>query len=410
MAYLSHLYLTNFRNFTDLDLALPPGVVVFFGANAQGKTTLLEAVYLLAIARSYRAENEREVVNFQAAQRGEAALVGGTIEKAAERLSVYVGYQCSPALGRSRADHGLDYSVRKQIRVSRVRRTAAELVGMVGAVMFSADDLELVQGPPAGRRRYLDILISQANPLYIKGLQRYQRVVQQRNQLLRVLKEGRAEALELEFWNDELVREGAWLTWQRWEAMKALGQLCAGHHQELSNPGEEFELEYRPSVAQSDSLEATEERFRESLAAFRQRELATASTAVGPHRDDFKLRVNGLDMGSFASRGEARTLALALRLAEASYLASARGEEPVVLLDDVLSEMDAPRRRRVLEKLAGYQQSLITTTDLALVAGFFGSRATYYRVGERRVTPLAKGDFADTASPEAELPPGESNC
>jgi DNA replication and repair protein RecF len=323
---------------------------------------------------------------------------------------VYVGYQCSPALGRPRADHGLDYSVRKQIRVSRVRRTAAELVGMVGAVMFSADDLDLVQGPPAGRRRYLDILISQANPLYIKGLQRYQRVVQQRNQLLRVLKEGRAEALELEFWNDELVREGAWLTWQRWEAMKALGQLCAGHHQELSNPGEEFELEYRPSVAQSDSLEATEERFRESLAAFRQRELATASTAVGPHRDDFKLRVNGLDMGSFASRGEARTLALSLRLAEASYLATARGEEPVVLLDDVLSEMDAPRRRRVLEKLAGYQQSLITTTDLALVAGFFGSRATYYRVGEKRVTPLAKGDFADTASPEAELPPGESNC
>ncbi|MFQ6028473.1 MAG: DNA replication/repair protein RecF [Dehalococcoidia bacterium] len=400
LAYLSHLYLTNFRNFTDLDLELPQGVVVFFGANAQGKTTLLEAVYLLAIARSFRAENEREVVNFQAAQQGEQALVGGSIEKSSERLSVYVGYQCTPASGTSRGrplnSNGLDYSVRKQIRVSRVRRTAAELVGLVGAVLFSADDLELVQGPPAGRRRYLDILISQANPPYLKGLQRYQRVVQQRNQLLRLLREGRAEALELEFWDDELVREGSWITWHRWGAMKSLLQLCAQHHQELSSPGEQFQLEYRPSVAQSDSLTATEGRFRESLAAFRERELARANTVVGPHRDDFKLLVNGLDMGTFASRGEARTLALTLRLAEASYLASARGEEPVVLLDDVLSEMDAWRRRRVMEKIAGYQQSLITTTDLETVQEFFGAGATYYRVEENRVTLLDKSSSGTT--------------
>jgi DNA replication and repair protein RecF len=223
----------------------------------------------------------------------------------------------------------------------------------MGAVLFSADDIELVYGPPTQRRRYLDILISQADPLYIKALQRYQRVVQQRNQLLRLLREGRAEESELDFWDRELVREGAWITWQRQESIRLLSRLCAEHHQELSGSGAEFHMEYRPTTPQGRSLQDMESRFLESLAAFRRRELATATTVVGPHRDDFKLLVNGMDMGTFASRGEARTLALTLRLAEAAYLAEARSDEPVVLLDDVLSEMDASRRRRVLEYRPG---------------------------------------------------------
>lgn len=414
MAYLSRLTLTNFRNFTALDLALPPGVVALYGANAQGKTTLLEAVYLLAIARSFRAENEREVVNFRAAQEGQPALVGGILHQEGTPVSVYVGYQCinrpgnraEPARRGNHTDnnsvsdpgnHSGDssgnrpgarpgYSVRKQIRVSRVRRTAAELVGTVGAVLFSAEDIELVQGAPAGRRRYLDILISQGNPLYLRALQRYQRVLQQRNRLLRLLRERRAEAGELEFWDAELVREGAWLTWQRSEAIKLLARRCAEHHRNLSRPGETLSLEHRPSIPPGESAAATAAGFQAALAARRQREVAAGSTALGPHRDDFKLLVDGVDMGVFASRGEARTLALTLRLAEASYLAELREDEPIILLDDVLSEMDAGRRRRVLEKIAGYRQSLITTTDLAPVQEFFGADATYLHIDGGAVT------------------------
>jgi DNA replication and repair protein RecF len=401
VARISRLHLTNFRNFADLELSLAPGVSVFFGDNAQGKTTLLEAVYLLAIARSFRAENEREVVNVRAGIQGEQSVVSGTVEKQAQRLSINVGYQSvtgrvsSDPVASSRevqqsASSGADvsrYSVRKEIRVNRTRRTATELVGLVGAVLFSADDMDLVYGPPAGRRRYLDILISQSDPIYIKGLQRYQRVVQQRNQLLRMLRDGRAEAEELEFWNDELVREGAGIIWHRHEAMRRLSRFCAEHQQQLSGVEEDFHIEYRPSVPCGESLQGTEERFRESLAAFHHRELATSATAVGPHRDDFKLLVNGMDMGTFASRGEARTLALSLRLGEASYLASARGDEPIVLLDDVLSEMDASRRQRVLDKIASYQQVLITTTDLAVVRQHFGRQATYFKVAGGQVTP-----------------------
>ena len=391
MAYLSRLRLINFRNFADLELDLPPGVVVITGANAQGKTTLLEAAYLLAIARSFRAENEREVISFRAGLNGEQALVRGIVEKQGRRLSVNVGYQstASPGSDPSIAD-GLGYSVRKQIRVNRTRYTAADLVGMVGAVLFCADDIELVYGGPSGRRRYLDILISQADPPYIKALQRYQRVLQQRNHLLKMLREGRAEADELEFWNTELVREGSGITWQRQEVMKRLAIFCAEHHSQLRDRDGGFQMEYRPNVVGGDSRSSTEERFRESLAAFHQRESAMATTVVGPHRDDFRLLVDGLDMGTFASRGEARTLALTLRLSEASYLSASRNDEPVVLLDDVLSEMDANRRRRVLEKVTHYQQSLITTTDLELVRDYLGDEATYFTVADGQVLPYAK--------------------
>ena len=390
MAYLSRLRLTNFRNLTHLDLALSPGVTVYYGPNAQGKTTLLEAVYLLCIARSFRAENEREVVSFQAANAGEQALVDGTIEKEGQRLRIIVGYQPTHRSSQDANGLGLAYNVRKEIRVNRLKRTAGELIGQVNAVLFSAADIELIQGSPSGRRRFLDILLSQADPLYLKGLQRYNRVVQQRNQLLRLLREGRAEGDELAFWDDELVREGAWITWRRHEAMRELTPACVRHHEDLSGPEENLEVAYRPSVLLGGDVAEVESNFREALAAASHRERARPVTAVGPHRDDFNLVIDGADMGIFASRGQARTLALTLRLAEAEFLASVRGEGPLVLFDDALSEMDSSRRHRLLEKARRYEQVLITTTDLEQVSDFFGSGANYFLVSKGQVWPSDK--------------------
>lgn len=395
MAYLSRLRLTNFRNLTHLDLGLSPGVTVYYGPNAQGKTTLLEAVYLLCIARSFRAENEREVVSFDAANAGEQALVDGTVEKNGQRLRVIIGYQ--PTQRSSREDNGLAYNVRKEIRVNRLKHTAGELIGQVNAVLFSAADIELIQGPPSGRRRFLDILLSQSDPLYLKGLQRYHRVVQQRNQLLRLLRENRANADELTFWDDELVREGAWITWRRYEAMRELTPACVRQHEDLSGPDEDLEVEYRPSVRLAGDLTEVEDNFREALAAAFHRERARPVTAVGPHRDDFNLTIDGADMGVFASRGQARTLALTLRLAEAEFLESVRGEAPVVLFDDALSEMDSSRRHRLLEKATRYEQVLITTTDLEQVNDFFGSGANYCYVSGGQVWPSDQdGNVADS--------------
>ncbi len=389
--FLSRLILNNFRNLVELDLELPPGVVVFFGPNAQGKTTLLEAVYLLAVARSFRAENEREVLNFQAAASGGQGLVGGTVQKGGDRVQVFVGYQSSRPAAAEDSPPGnasaLAFSLRKQIRVDRVNRTAAQLVGTVNAVLFSADDLRLVQGSPSHRRKFLDILISQGDSQYLRGLQSYQKVVQQRNQLLRMLQERRAGADELEYWDDELVREGAWITWRRREVIRDLAVACAEHHARLAAPEEELRVAYRPSVPPGDSIPATEDQFRQSLAAAGQRERASAHTAVGPHRDDLELLINDLDVGAYGSRGQVRTLALALRLAEATYLASVRNERPIVMLDDVLSEMDSERRSRVLETAGEYEQTLITATDPEPVRRHFGSDARYFRVAGGGVSP-----------------------
>ncbi len=385
MAYLSHLRLTNFRNLAELELELTPGVSVFFGPNAQGKTTLLEAVYLLSIARSFRAANERELVNFIAAQAGEQALVDANVERSDDSVRVIVGYQVGG--GPAPSTHQLGYNVRKDIRVNRLKRTAAELVGTVNAVLFTALDIDLVQGPPSGRRRFLDILLSQSDPRYLKGLQRYNKIVQQRNQLLRLLREGRAGGDELSFWDEQLVGEGAWLTWRRHEIMGEVASSCIGHHSDLSGPSEELVVEYRPSVPLAGDAEGMEESYRQALAAAFQRERAQVATAVGPHRDDFNLTIDGVDMGTFASRGQARTLALTLRLAEAEVLTAVRGESPIVLLDDALSEIDSFRRTRVLEKASQYQQVLITTTDLEQVLEYFGVAATYHSVTGGQVLP-----------------------
>ena len=337
------------------------------------------------------------MVNFKAAAQGDMALVGGTIKSEGSQLQVYVGYQPMPGrqttIPGNQDDAGpggssLRYSVRKQIRVSRVSRTATELVGMVHAVLFSADDIQLVLGSPSGRRRFLDIILSQADPLYMKSLQRYQKVVQQRNQLLRLVREGRAWSEELEFWTGQLIAEGSWLTWCRHQLVNHLGPLCDEKHRELSGPGGEFSLIYKSSVPLADVETGMEANFREALAAVERRERATATTAVGPHRDDFDLLLDGVNMGTFASRGQARTLALALKLAEAAYLATTRTEGPLVLLDDVLSEMDSGRRRRVLEQASQYQQTLITTTDVELVYDFFAGEAAYFQVDAGVVSPV----------------------
>ena len=264
-----------------MDLEIPAGASVYFGDNAQGKTALMEAVYILAIARSFRAENERELVSFGATRDGELAIVEGVVEDPEDdtaRQRVIVGYRVS----ESTAASGPGYRVSKEIRVNRIRRTAGELVGLVHAVLFSAVDIELVQGPPSARRRFLDILISQADAAYLKSLQRYQQVMRQRNRLLRMRREGRAAADEMEYWDGELVKEGAWLTWRRHEVMESLTPAFTGHHQDLSVPDEELHLRYRPSVPVSPEAEGMEDNYRAELRDTARREQATAATAVGP--------------------------------------------------------------------------------------------------------------------------------
>ena len=391
---LSHLSLTNFRNFRQLELDVPSGVAVFAGRNAQGKTSLLEAVYLLAIARSFRAESEHQVVNWSTSSEGGSALVAGAFDHDGEQIKINIGYQLNSQnryTGPAPDDqHGrkLSPTVRKQIRVSRVKRTATELVGIVNAVLFSAEDMQLVYGAPSLRRRYLDILISQISQMYLKTLQHYQRVLQQRNRLLKMIHERKAGEDELGFWDEQLITEGSWITANRHQALASLADLCNQEHVHLTGDSEHLTLDYQPSVVGgwSEGTEAElKTEFRKALDESRRREIQRGSTEVGPHRDDLKLWVDGVDMGAYASRGQARTLALALRLGEAAFLSSARGYGPIVLLDDVLSELDSFRREKVLTKAVQYPQALITTSDADTVQGSFLKNVSYLTVANGSV-------------------------
>ena len=398
MAYLSRLILTNYRNFRQLELDLPSGVSVFYGANAEGKTALLESVYTLAVGRSFRAGSERQVVNFDAGSSGQAAYVAGIACRDRQTINAVVGYEpvgAGDGLSQTNTQEpGAADSVvaaplptvRKRIRVNRQPCTAARLVGLIGATLFVADDLDLVLGSPTNRRRYLDILISQAVPDYLAALQRYQAALRSRNRLLRLHRDGRVEPDEMEYWNDQLVGCGSLLVLGRAKALKHLAVSADELHRELAGSGRTLRLVYQPRVLPQDSIEHTELEFRRQLQQQASRERATGVTAVGPHRDDFIIVANGLLASDFASRGESRTIALALRLAEAEYLSRIRADDPIILLDDVFSEMDKQRRERVLFKASGYRQALITTTDVEPVRAHFGADATYFRVADGAVS------------------------
>ena len=363
----------------------------------KARPSILEAIYLLAVARSFRADNEREVVNWDAVVDSGQAMVAGVVERKAGRERVTVGYQCVQSGAGTGHGQG-SFSVRKQATVGRVRRTAAELIGVVNAVLFDAGDMDLVYGSPGGRRRYLDVLLSQADGEYLRSLQRYQRVVQQRNQLLRLVQDRRAGDDELVFWDEELVTAGASILAYRLQALERLNELASSIHGELAG-GQGLDLVYRPTLGLDGVLQkgngvreglraAVEEVFGEALRSSRGREMATGTTAVGPHRDDLRLLAESVDMGTYASRGQARTVALAMRLAEAAYLSSLRGDGPIVLLDDVLSELDGRRREQVLRRASSYEQVIITTTDLEPLGEEFVRRATCLRVTAGEVGPL----------------------
>ncbi len=362
--WIRHLSLTNFRNYRKQELDLARGVALLLGDNAQGKSNLLEAAFLLATTRSERAQTEGELIRWDAlAEPQPVARVAGQLERRAGPLELEVIIVGRPAKGAGRVQAS------KRLRVNGVARRQADVVGQLTAVLFSTDDLELIGGPPAGRRRYLDVTLCQLDPAYLRSSQRYTKVVTQRNALLRRIQEGGARPDELTFWDEQLAGDGAALMAERTGAVESLARHACEAHRALSGGVEELAVAYQPRLEGwqgarvSTEREALVDALLEALEAGRRRDIGAGMTLTGPHRDDLALTLNGVPAASFASRGQQRTAALALRLAEARFMAERKGDLPVVLLDDVLSELDEGRRRAVLESLGEWDQLLITSAD-----------------------------------------------
>ncbi len=367
---LTRLELADYRNYQLVEWETSPGLNVLCGPNAQGKTNLLEAIYLLATTRSYRAASDRELVRWYDGQVAPFSRVRGDVSRAGgpSQIEVIVAF----------AERG---QARKRFRINGVPRRPGDVVGQVRAVLFSPEDLGLVAGPPEIRRRHLNSLISQVDRRYFQALARYTRVVTQRNALLKILREGEGDVDELEYWDRQLVADGALLMRTRAEAVVRLAPLIATRHESISASGEESILQYFPHVA-CDPLAPgePEDSLARQLAAQRGRDLAAGLSLCGPHRDDLRFLVGDRDIQTHGSRGQQRTTVLAYKLAEADFLEHTSGERPLLLLDDVMSELDAVRRACLGQVIRDWPQVFLTTTELAVLDQRTLGTANLFRV------------------------------
>ena len=389
--YLRRLQLTSFRTYRDLDLNLEPGHLLFTGDNAQGKSNLLEAVQLLASGRSVRASADSEMIAWRSESEGQPF---ARLQAAAERRGGAVQLEAL-VVGQATTE---DATTRagKRFRVNGIPRRAIDFVGQLKSVLFTADDLELVSGSPATRRTYLDTALSQLDRAYYGALQRYSRIIQQRNASLRRIREGVAGADELLLWDDTLAREAAVVITARQRFIRLLGEASARAHRELAGAAvEDLSVTYEPALgeewrnllSESGSLSTVQSLFSAALASQRRREIAAGLSLVGPHRDDLAIYLNGVSAASFGSRAQIRTAALALRLGEARLLQAEAGDPPVLLLDDIVSELDEGRRRSVLDGVAGFEQVWFTATGAAWLPPEFIAACRKYRVENGGVSP-----------------------
>jgi DNA replication and repair protein RecF len=360
--YIFDLQLSNYRNYPRVALKLDRGLNLFVGENAQGKSNLLEAIYLLSTLRSSRASNDADLVRRDILGSDfPVARLACEVERSAGNLQLEVAI-----VGRSTDP---THRAGKRVRVNGVAKRASDAVGQLAAVLFSTLDIEVVAGPPLMRRRYLDMMISQVDRGYLRAMQRYAKVLQQRNSLLKRVQSREASAGELPFWDQELSHAGGVIFQARADALGHIVPQAAFQMDRLSDGTEQLQMTYRPAMGNTDEhdcpIDETEwtARMLRALSNLRSREIGAGATLVGPHRDDIVVEIDSLPADSFASRAQQRTAALSMRLAEASYLRRALGDDPIVLLDDVLSELDARRRRGVLEFFDSFQQTIVTTAD-----------------------------------------------
>ncbi len=371
---LQRLTLRTFRNYEALTLEPAPGLNILVGENAQGKSNLLEAIYLLATTKSFRAVHESEAIQDSATE----AIISGSVLKD----------------NGSSTDIELVISEneRKTARINSAKTArAVDLLGHLHAVFFGALDLRLVTGEPATRRRYMDLAISQTTPAYCSDLAGYKRVLLHRNNLLRRLRDAWFAHSGLEVFSAQLADFGSRLIAKRLSFAVELTDLAGTAHSSLSGGTETLSVRYAPSpnVGSAETPEEIARVFADALSRVADDEVRRGTSLVGPQRDDLRFRINGLEVRTFGSQGQQRTAVLSLKMAELSFMERHTGERPVLLLDDVMSDLDDQRRSRLIERIWGRCQTFVTCTNLRSFPKELLQDAAVFRVAEGHVEPLA---------------------
>jgi DNA replication and repair protein RecF len=389
--HLSRLSLHNFRNYKQLELALQPGLFVFYGDNAQGKTNLLEAVGMLATGTSFHASSDREVVYWLAAE--QVARVDGVAKRREDEIQVDIAIfdpaptppLTSTSEEPAHAKHLLALPAnapRKRYKVNGVPRKAVDIIGQFKVVLFAPLDLHLVDGSPEERRRFLDRALCQVEPRYCQALLKYRKVVAQRSALLKRIRDNLEEPQMLNYLDEQLTLLASQIIYERQRMVATLNQYANEFQQAISGGREQLQIVYRPSLKVDEALGLieTQKSYREQLREIRKREIVQGVCLLGPHRDDLEFVVNGINMLTYGSRGQQRTVALAAKLAELTFMRIRTGDEPVLLLDDVFSELDHLRRDYLLNQVIQHEQVFLTATDLTSFPPEILQRASIYHI------------------------------
>ena len=390
-----------------MDIDVPTRVVLLTGANAQGKTSVLEAIYFLAAFTSFQTHADRQLINFTEGKKGSLAVARLVADyqraRSKHRLEARLILEPMGVLNGQR--------LRKEILLDGVKKPVHEVIGHFNAVVFVPQMSQIIEGAPDDRRRYLNLALAQSTPGYARALSEYNQALTQRNALLKALGErGTVLSLskgsndQLEVWDDTLTRLGAQIILWRIEAVQQIERLAARVHHELTHGTEILRLSYEPAfdplpkpdrqlglkmetVIDRSGLKLSEiqDGFRARLRELRSEEIARGVTTIGPHRDELRFLANDIDLGHYGSRGQIRTALLALKLAEVNWMKERTGEWPVILLDEVMAELDVQRRADLLKYVGESEQVLFTTTDLNLFASDFVEKAEVWRVESGKV-------------------------
>lgn len=350
--YLKTLELRNFRNYADLVVEFGSGINVLLGENAQGKTNLLESIYFLALTRSHRTNSDRDLISW----RTKAARVSGSVQK--EHTVTPLEINLSSKGKNAKVNH------LEQSRLS-------QYVGQLNVILFAPEDLSIVKGSPAVRRKFIDMEFGQMSSKYLYNSAQYRSVLKQRNQYIKQLQfNPKGDQVYLDVLSDQLAAHGAEIIFQRIQFLKKLEKWSQEVHKEISQGKEKLSFQYVSPIS-SDQADTTEKIYAALQALFqkqREKELQQGKTLVGPHLDDVRFMVNDKNVSTFGSQGQQRTTALSVKLAEIDLMKEETGEYPVLLLDDVLSELDDSRQTHLLTAIQNKVQTFITTTSLSGVA------------------------------------------
>lgn len=370
--FIKQLQLKNFRNYKALDITFDHKVNVIIGENAQGKTNLLEAIYLLAFTKSYRTNNDRELILWEE----EFAKITGVIEKKHNnKLPLELIF----------------HKEGKKAKLNHLeQRRLSEYVGTLNVVMFAPEDLSLVKGSPQVRRKFIDMELGQIEPIYMYHLGQYQKVLKQRNHLLKQLQfQNQPDTTFLQVMTDQLVKHAAIIVKKRFEFLKLLRKWAIPIHYKISRELEELAISYISAVEvlEEDDEEKLEDKYLAHFSEVESSEIRRGSTLIGPHRDDLSLYINDKDVKQFGSQGQQRTTALSLKLAEIDLINDHIGEYPILLLDDVLSELDDFRQSHLLSTIQGKVQTFVSTTTVDGINHETLKQASIYSVKNGQISP-----------------------